>query len=176
MTETPRTPQESDALRKNLEGYRQRAELAESRLGEALEGIRALRAETQTLRERQVRNAELQFSQEREVLLLRFIEVLDNLDRALEAAQGTGVDERLAEGLILVRNQLVSVLQSEGLERVPVIGKVFDPEIAEAVQMEGVDDPERHHYVLREIVRGYKLDGHMVRHARVVVGEYADAD
>lgn len=186
MTDTPKDPLEEllsdrsgseiDVLRDELESYRQRADLAEARLTEALEGYRQMRADVDILRERHAKKASRQFDAEREVLLLRFIEVLDNLDRALEAAQGTGVDERLAEGLILVRNQLLQILQSEGLERVPVLGQPFDPAAAEAVQMQRVDDPDRHHFVLREIVRGYKLDGRLVRPARVVVGEFPDAN
>lgn len=160
------------AVRNELESYRQRARLAEDRLAELLEGYRQLRNDTEAHRDRLTKTLSREYNDQREIFLIRFIEVMDNVERALEAAQTSRADENLVQGLIMVRGQLLQILQSEGLERVPVIGAPFDPAVAEAVQMRDVDDPDQHHVVLKEIVRGYKLNGHVARPARVVVGEY----
>ena len=104
--------------------------------------------------------------------MLRFIEVLDNLDRALESAEQAYAGNPLIEGLILVRTQLLQILQKEGLERVPVLGLPFDPASAEAVGIQPVTDPDHDHVVVKELLRGYRLHGRLARASRVLVGVY----
>ena len=157
-----------------LEAHQQRARLAEDRLSEVLAAYRQLKSENTDYRERMARNIERRFSERRERLLLKFIEILDNLDRALEAAERSFVTEPLVDGLILVRSQLLQTLQDEGLERVPVLGLPYDPEIAEAVETQAVDDPDHHHLVVKELLRSYRFESRVVRHGHVVVGQYEE--
>jgi molecular chaperone GrpE len=110
--------------------------------------------------------------QTRERFLLKFMEIFDNLDRALAAAEHAEVTSALVEGIILVRSQLLAALREEGLERIPVLSLPFDPAVAEAIEVEPVDDPERHQLVLADLQRGYRLNGVLVRPARVRVGEF----
>ena len=69
----------------------------------------------------------------------------------------------MIEGIILVRTQLLSVLQEEGLERIPVLGLPYDPSVAEAVETRPVAEPEHHHVVVKELLRGYRLNGRVAR-------------
>ncbi len=115
---------------------------------------------------------ERKFDQRRERLLLKFIEILDNLDRALEAAESSHAANPLIEGLILVRTQLLQTLQEEGLERIPVLGLPFDPNFSEAVMTQPVEDPDHDHVVVKELLRGYRLNGRVARASRVVIGEH----
>ncbi len=154
------------------EAFKRRANLAEDRLAEVLAAYRSLKQENEAFRERTRKNLERRYDQRRERLLLRFIEILDNLDRALEAAQSTQGAEPLIEGLILVRTQLLQTLQGEGLERIPVLGLTFDPTVSEAVQTQVVDEAEHHQVVVKELQRGYVLNGRIARASRVVVGVY----
>lgn len=158
------------------EAYQQRARLAEDRLAEVLAAYRKLKVDNDGFRERTSKNIERRYDQRRERLLLKFIEILDNLDRALEAAESTQAAEPLIEGLILVRTQLLQTLQDEGLERIPVLGLAFDPAVSEAVQTQPVEEPDHHQVVVKELLRGYRLRGRMVRASRVVVGVYEGAD
>jgi molecular chaperone GrpE len=155
-----------------LDAFQQRTRLAEDRLAEVLGAYRKLKGDNEGYRDRITRNIERRYDQRRERLLLRFIEILDNLDRALEAAERTYAGNPLIEGLILVRTQLLHILKEEGLERVPVVGLPYDPAHSEAVETQAVDDPEQHHVVLRDLQRGYRLSGRMVRACKVLVGEY----
>jgi molecular chaperone GrpE len=156
------------------EAYQQRARLAEDRLAEVLKAYREFRQETEAYRERLTRQLQKKFDHRHETQLLKFIDILDNFDRALEAAQTAG--DSLVEGLILVRTQLLQMLQEEGLERIPVLGLPFDPHTAEAVGTVPVDDPDQHHVVMQEMLRGYRLKGRMARHSQVMIGEYAGAE
>jgi molecular chaperone GrpE len=157
------------------EAFHQRARLAEDRLAEVLGAYRAMRAENEGYRERVSKNVERRYEQRRERLLLKFMEILDNLDRALDAAEQSYAGNPLIEGLILVRTQLLQTLQEEGLERMPALGLPYDPSHSEAVQTQPVGDPDHHHVVVKELLRGYRLNGRVVRPSRVVVGEYAGA-
>lgn len=164
-------PETGDAA----EAFHQRARLAEDRLGEVLAAYRTLRTENEGYRDRLSKNLERRFDQRRERLLLKFIDILDNLDRALEAAEQSFAGEPLIEGLILVRTQLLQTLKDEGLERIPAIGSPYDPSHSEAVETRVVEDPEQHHIVVKELLRGYRLNGRVARASRVIVGEYPQA-
>ena len=153
----------------------QRARLAEDRLAEVMAAYRTLKTENEDFRERQSRNIERRYEQRREKLLLKFIDVLDNLDRALEAAQTSYAGQPLLEGMILVRTQLLQTLQDEGLDRIPVVGLPFDPAVSESVSTAPVKDPEQDHVVVKELLRGYRLNGRVARASRVVIGIFEGA-
>jgi len=154
--------------------FHRRARLAEDRLAEVLNAYRQVKTENEDYRERTTRNIERRYEQRRERLLLKFMDILDNLDRALDAAEHAG--NPLIEGLILVRTQLLQTLQEEGLERIPALGLAFDPAVAESVGSQPVQDPEHHHVVVKELLRGYRLNNRIARPARVVIGVYAVAE
>jgi molecular chaperone GrpE len=162
----------AEAATLSPEAYQGRARLAEDRLAEVMDAYRKLKAESEAHRDRTTRNLERRFDQRRELLLLKFIDILDNMDRALDAAQTAYADQSMLEGLILVRTQLLQTLQDEGLDRIPVIGLPFDPHVSEAVGTERVDDPEQDGIVLKELMRGYRLNGRVARASRVVMAEY----
>jgi molecular chaperone GrpE len=155
--------------------FHRRARLAEDRLAEVLGAYRQLKSENEDYRDRATRNIERRYEQRRERLLLKFIDILDNLDRALDAAEKSYAGNPLIEGLILVRTQLLQTLQEEGLERIPALGLAFDPAVSESVGSQPVDDPDHHHVVVRELLRGYRLNGRIARPSRVYIGEYTGA-
>ncbi len=157
------------------EAFHQRARLAEDRLAEVLAAYRKLKAEAEAHRERTTRNLERRYQQRHEELLLRFMDILDNLDRALDAAETSYGGQPLIEGLILVRTQLVQTLQEQGLERIPVLGLPYDPHVSEVVATTPVSDPDHHHVVMKEMLRGYRISGRVARASQVVVGEYGAA-
>jgi molecular chaperone GrpE len=154
----------------SAEHFERRARLAEDRLTEVLAAYRQVKTENEGFRDRVTRDVERQFDRRHEKLLLKFIDILDSFDRALEAAEQTYAGNPLVDGLILVRTQLLQTLQQEGLERIPVLGLPFDPAVSDAVFTQPVDDPEQDHVVVRETLRGYRLHGRVARASRVVVG------
>ena len=162
------------AATSDVEHFQRRARLAEDRLTEVLSAYRQVKTENEGFRDRVSRDVTRQFERRHERLLLKFIDILDNLDRALEAAEQTYAGNPLIEGLILVRTQLLQALQKEGLERVPVLGLPYDPAYSEAVGTQPVEEAEHDHVVVRELLRGYRLHGRVARASRVVVGVYHD--
>lgn len=154
------------------EVWEKRARLSEDRLAQVLEAFRELRTETEEHRERTTRSLEHRYTQQRERFVLKFIEIMDNLDRALEAAERTFASDAMVQGLILVRTQLLHTLREEGLERIPTLGLPFDPEVSESVGHLAVGEPDQDHLVVKEVQRGYRLGARIARHSRVLVGKY----
>ena len=178
----PGTPQSAEEALEpppeagEAELFERRARLAEDRLTEVLTAYRKIKTENEGFRDRVTRDLERTFNRRHEKLLVKFIDILDNLDRALEAAEQTYAGNPLIEGLILVRTQLLQTLQQEGLERIPVLGLPFDPAISEAVGTKQVDDPEHDHVVVKEVMRGYRLHGRVARASRVFIGQHKGAE
>ena len=80
------------------------------------------------------------------------------------------IENPLAEGLHLIHKKLFSLLSEEGVERLELEGEPFDPEVAEAITVVPVDDPDEHDRVARVVQAGYQLGGKTLRPARVQVG------
>jgi molecular chaperone GrpE len=100
-------------------------------------------------------------------LALDLIAVLDNFERATEAARSAGAPG-IVEGLDMVQKQLMSTLKKHGIETIPALGQTFDPNLHEALtQMPDRDHPEG--TVVAELGKGYRLLDRVLRPAQVAV-------
>jgi molecular chaperone GrpE len=136
-------------------------------------------AELENYRKRVAREKEelARYTSERVVAAL--LPVLDNLERAIDAAQKHGADNAsLLDGITQVYSQFRRSLAEFGLQDVTTsAGHPFDPNLHEAVShIESGEHPEGH--VVEQLRRGYKLAERLLRPARVVVskGQIAEAD
>jgi len=152
-----------------VEELKARAEEAERRTREISAAYRRLDQERDALRERLARDLERRLDAARADLMRRILPVLDDLDRALAAAEAGAGGRSLKEGVALVRDRLMQALAAEGVEPVEIAGQPFDPAIAEAVATEETDDPDRDQTVVEEMERGFRLRGALLRPARVKV-------
>jgi len=148
-----------------------RRALAESRAEAALNRDRFLRsrADMENYRKRVERQAAEGTAAAKRALLTRVLGVMDNLDRAMEHGSGDAPDrDALLTGLRLTSWQFKQLLQQEGLETIPAVGRPFDPRLHEAVDtVATTEQPEG--VVVREYLKGYRLGGDVLRPARVVV-------
>jgi molecular chaperone GrpE len=94
------------------------------------------------------------------------LEVLDNLERALQHAKPDG-DPNLVEGLKMVMNQFKSTLQKQNVVEIPTEGQAFNPEFHEAVGQLPSDKPQG--TIVQTVQKGYTLHGRLVRPARVLI-------
>jgi molecular chaperone GrpE len=105
-----------------------------------------------------------------ESLLQKLVPILDTFDMALSAAASAkeGTAQSLQTGVGMILSQLKGVLMDAGLEEIDAAGKVFDPNIHEAVsQQESADVAEGH--VLQQLRKGYRLKERLLRPATVIV-------
>ncbi len=136
-----------------------------------------LRAETEELRLRLQRNFEQKLEASRGEFVMSLLEVLDNLKRAVEAAEASqqrSADfDSLLDGVRATAEMFEARMRNLGLTPVPSEGELFNPEIHEAVEMVSVP-PEQDNHVITELQSGYKLGDRLLRPARVRVGRASD--
>lgn len=99
-----------------------------------------------------------------EGLISRLLPVLDNLERAVLAG---AENEGWKKGVEMVLRQFREVLAEDGLEPIPAVGQIFDPQVHEVVLTEPADAPEG--TILLEMQKGYTLNGKVIRFSMVKV-------
>ncbi len=162
------TAAELAQLRQALEEARQRLDEKTDRYLRAVAELDNLKKRTQREREEYIRFAN-------ESLLRELLPVLDNFDRALEAARAAAETESVVAGVELIQRELLKVLEKFGVTPYSALGQPFDPERHEAVQRvvrPGAPDMT----VVEETQRGYLLNGRVLRPAMVVVAVPPDTD
>lgn len=107
----------------------------------------------------------------RRVILTELLEVIDNLDRALDAARANPDVETMRLGVKMVRDQFLAKLGGFGVARIEALGAVFDPSIHEAATTVPTSDPAQADRVLGVIREGYRLGDDLLRPAVVAVGQ-----
>ena len=135
---------------------------------EYLDGMQRARAEFDNYRRRTLREGAGQRESGRAEVAEGLLEVLDDVDRTLEAA-AVSSDDGLAKGVQLVAEKLVGSLRASGLERVDQTGVDFDPNHHEAVQQTPATEPREQPVVTQVLRPGYLLGERVLRAAMVVV-------
>jgi len=145
-----------------------RVATAEREAAEYRDHLLRLQAEFDNFRKRTLREQTDALERAAEPLLRRLLDVLDDFDLALMAAERTPDLEQFMRGVELVYSKLTDILQAEGLQRIDADGRPFDPELHEALMhSEGEGDGE---LVVDDVFRqGYTLKGRVIRPAGVRV-------
>jgi molecular chaperone GrpE len=131
--------------------------------------LRAL-ADFENSRKRIRQQSEESVRLQRESLLRDLLPIVDNLERAVEAAQGGGNGKPIVEGVQMVLASLLDYLRVQGVTPIEAKGRIFDPRLHEAV--DHVESP--HHEpntVVNEMHRGYAAGDRILRPARVSVSK-----
>ena len=134
------------------------------------------RAYAAQLNDRQSFQARLMREQERAIDMARgkvtreLLDISDEIDRALGAAQGD--ESPLAQGIRLIHADLQKRLQSLGTKRLQLVGTRFDPNLAEAVEVVPVGQAGEDELVIEEVRPGFTIGEQVIRPARVKVGRY----
>ncbi len=102
--------------------------------------------------------------------LLTIIPTLDDFERAKKIAEEENSPEPFSEGVKLVFNKLFSAMKSLGLKPIDSTGETFNPEIHEAITELDMGESMRGK-VIDTVERGYKLNDHIIKYAKVVVGK-----
>jgi molecular chaperone GrpE len=141
--------------------------VARKEAAEYRDHLMRLQAEFDNYRKRVLKEQTRALELAAEPIVRRMLEVLDEFELALMAAEQRPDFEKFLHGVELVYAKLVETLKSEGLERIDAEGKPFDPERHEALMGSGAGDGEP---VVADVLRqGYVLKGRVVRPAGVRV-------
>jgi molecular chaperone GrpE len=159
-----------------VEELEARTNAAEQKVGEVRSRFDQLRkqlqSETDETRQRLNRAADERAHREKADFIAGLLPVLDNLQRATEAAETGGSTEVIAEGIRRTASSFEDALAAAGVEPIDAVGETFDPELHEAVETVEVA-PEDEGKVVAQHTRGYKIGDRLLRPARVKVGREA---
>jgi molecular chaperone GrpE len=160
-----------------VEELEMRTRAAEQKAQEVLSRFEQLRkrlqSETDETRQRLNRAADERAQREKADFIAGLLPVLDNLQRATEAAETGGSTEVIAEGIRRTASSFENALAAAGVEPIDAVGETFDPELHEAVETVEVA-PEDEGKVIAQHTRGYRIGDRLLRPARVKVGRYSE--
>ena len=153
----PITPEELEKLRKSAAERDQYLDLAAR-----------TRAEFENYQKRIQRDREMDRKYAFGPLALDLLPILDNLDRAVQAAKQAGDKGPLVQGVAMVVGQFLELLKRHGIKRIDAEGKPFDPNLHEAVMQKPVADVEPN-TVVQVIEQGFVNQDRVLRPAKVIV-------
>ena len=172
-TEQQQPPAQEAAPVVDAEKQRLEAELsaARRRVDQLARAYQELEKDREEFKQRLTRERERMMDVERGNVATTLLEAVDELDRSLSMS-GADVSSPLAQGVKMIRDGLLSKLQQTGIERLQVVGLPYDPNTAEATDMEITTHPDEDQKVVAEARAGYRLKERIIRPARVKVARY----
>ena len=148
----------------------QKYQLLETEKNELYDKHLRLQAEYDNFRKRTQREKATDFTYKSQQLAMELLPVIDNFERALQAPTENESAKNFIEGMEMIYRNLLSVLESEGIEVIPTVGQEFDPTIHQAVvQVE--DEQYESNVVVEELQKGYRLKDRVLRPAMVKVNQ-----
>lgn len=149
-----------------IEQWQAALETAVAQRDEYLDSLRRTQADFQNFKRRnQTARADGYEDGVREAIAA-MLPSIDNLERALDAADKAGVNDGLTDGVRMTLNTLLDGLKRFGFEEVPSLGEQFDPEKHNAVMREAGDEPGK---ILEVFQKGYRVKDKIIRYAMVKV-------
>ena len=149
-----------------IEQWQAALETAVAQRDEYLDSLRRTQADFQNFKRRnQTARADGYEDGVREAIAA-MLPSIDNLERALDAADKAGVNDGLTDGVRMTLNTLLDGLKRFGFEEVPSLGEQFDPELHNAVMREAGDEPGK---ILEVFQKGYRVKDKIIRYAMVKV-------
>jgi molecular chaperone GrpE len=137
---------------------------------EYLELARRTKADFENYRKRVAKETTEALARGKADLARELLPALDNLERALQAGKDSSAHEALVKGVAMVRDELHGRLEAAGVEAFDPTGEKFDPQLHEALSTRPADGAEPG-VVLETVEKGYRLNGQVLRAAKVVVSQ-----
>ena|SRR5215211_5177050 len=163
---TGKASAEDDGSREVEEDFAKLLADAEQQKEEYLDLARRTKADFENFRKRAAADVQAAQARGKVAVAREVIDAVDNLERALEAADGDG--HALRDGVEMVLSGLQETLKRHGIEAVDPKGEKFDPNLHEALSTMPVEGAESG-TVVEVMQKGYRLGDQLVRPARVVV-------
>ena len=162
---SPPAAESAECLREALAAKTQEVDRLQDR-------ILRLQAEFENFKKRTAREKAEFLKFAHEGLILDFLPVLDNLERALRSARAEAGSNPLIEGIEMIIRLFRGALDKAGVKAIEALGQPFDPAFHQAVaQEEG--DGEGELVVVDEVQKGYTIEGRVLRPAMVKVSRAA---
>ena len=163
---------DEDELRDLLVARDREVQELEQELGEAKDSHLRKAAELENYRKRVQRERSQVYETAKANALEDFLEINDDLQRTLKAAEELDVNDTLMDGVNLVANKFKEVLNKYGVERIDKEGVPFNVDLHDAMmRQKPEDDSIGSDIVLNVVEGGYRMGDRTIRHAKVIVSE-----
>jgi len=106
-----------------------------------------------------------------ETIILRLLEIIDDIERGIEAINKSDNIEALKEGFKIIENKFKEFLKMNGVKEISEKNVEFNVDIHEAISKITVENSEMKGKIIDIIQKGYMLNDKVIRYAKVVVGE-----
>ena len=106
-----------------------------------------------------------------EKVITALLPVLDDMERAIDNGAKTDDPEVLREGMVLIHQKMMKILEAQGVSTIDTDNQDFDTDVHEAVAMVPGMGDDKKGKVIDCLTRGYKLNDKVIRHAKVAVGQ-----
>jgi molecular chaperone GrpE len=168
--EEPREDESAEAPNEEMEKLRQDLESVRQAKDEVFDRLQRVYADYANFQKRVPKNIADSVAYEKERFLRSFLPVLDNFDRTLREAHSAENLDAVIQGVEIIRDQMLTILKSHGVEPVETLNEKFDPQRHEAMLRKSQPDQEDD-VVLEEFQKGYTLDGRVIRPSRVAINK-----
>ncbi|NCF75134.1 MAG: nucleotide exchange factor GrpE [Xanthomonadaceae bacterium] len=110
-------------------------------------------------------------------LMIEILPVVNNFKIAIKHIPKDQKDSQWVQGIMHIKNQLLSILSANGIEEIKTVGEKFNPELHEAVENNNDKDvaENKNSYsdekgiIIKEVIPGYKMNGKVITPAKVIV-------
>ncbi|MBT8383424.1 MAG: nucleotide exchange factor GrpE [Ignavibacteria bacterium] len=107
-----------------------------------------------------------------ESFITKILPVIDDFERSLNHISDADSAEAIKEGIMLVYNKFIKILDEQGIKKIDSVGKPFNVDYHDAL-MQIKDDTVPPHTVVEEVEKGYLYKNKVIKHAKVIVSEDA---
>lgn len=150
----------------NIEEFKNQLEECEKKSAEYLSGWQRARADFLNYKKEEMERIEGLLKYAEEEFVLRILPILDNFDLVEKKLPEELNNNEYVKGIFQIKSQFQSFLKNQNVEEINVVGEKFDPNLHEVV---GEVDGEESGAIIEEIQKGYKMNGRLLRPAKVRV-------
>jgi molecular chaperone GrpE len=151
-----------EALENALHEERHRAE-------DYLNRLRCLQADFENYQKRARREVAEAATYGNEFIIKEFLNIVDDLELSIQVGKQCNAPASLIEGLTMVLNKTLKVLEKEGVSLINSLGKPFDPHLHEVVSKTVGEENQKDDLIVEEIRKGYTYKGKIIRPSMVRV-------
>jgi molecular chaperone GrpE len=152
----------------NIEELKKKLEESEKRAAEYLAGWQRERAEFLNYKKEEMESVKELLKYANESFILKTLPILDNFEIIEKKLPENLKKDDNVKGLLMIKNQILDFLKTQGVEEIKSIGEKFNPnfhEVVEEIEAKGKQPGT----IIEEIQKGYKINGRLLRPAKVKV-------
>ncbi|MBT5468987.1 MAG: nucleotide exchange factor GrpE [Nitrospina sp.] len=152
-----------------VEKLKKEAEEKDQKLKDYIAAYKEKTAEDDGFRKRLEKDNDVRLDQFKANLFSRLVPILDNLNRAIDAANSNNDFVGLSQGVEMVSKQFSRELKNNDVEIIEAKDRKFDPKTDEVLLTEDTDNPEMDNMIVQELEPGYIFKDKLIKAAKVKV-------